>query len=62
MLHPTHPARFAVGLRGGRFSITVSEKKTLGTSRRFLMSQSAEYCSTRRFGTLSERIARTIDS
>src|ERR1039458_5850682 len=62
MLHPTQPARRALGPNGARFSITVSAKKTLGINRRFLISHSLEYCKISRLGTRSDRIERSIES
>src|SRR5439155_91015 len=43
MLQPTHPARRAWELKGVRFSITLSEKNTLGISRRFCINHVLEY-------------------
>jgi hypothetical protein len=57
MLHPTQPARRAVGESGGRFSIADSVKKNDGTNRRLRTVQSVEYCMTSRFGVASARIA-----
>ncbi|MGC2184309.1 MAG: hypothetical protein WA637_13595, partial [Terriglobales bacterium] len=60
MLHPTHPARRAVGLRGLRFSIVLSVKNTLGISSTFSTHHSLVYCNKIRFGAVSDRIARII--
>ena len=61
MLQPTQPARTAFGPSGRRFSITVSAKKVLGISKRFLTCQSGEYCMTSKFGTELDRTAWIIE-
>jgi hypothetical protein len=61
MLHPIHPARWAVALSAGRFSMEDKVKAKFGTNTKSrAVHESASYLSMIKFGVAPEWMARAI--